>query len=259
MGGARGAPGGLAAACSTFVPAEWLQQDPHHPHGQHRPPDGTRAAHAPGDACLLLDDGWAYRLVLASLSPDQVTGAYHRAVPTGHRTPPPSVCTKPYSPSARWTGCCKGHQSLVWRPLPHRHGTEHPRPQGHRRSRQAGALAPHRAGGRRAIGARACRPLHPEPLATACARAARDGALALLATTDASAQPLREVLTTPEARARQAIHLFIGPEGGFSAAELATARRAGVVPISLGPRVLRTETAGVVAVAAILYARGELG
>jgi 16S rRNA (uracil1498-N3)-methyltransferase len=37
------------------------------------------------------------------------------------------------------------------------------------------------------------------------------------------------------------------------------AAQAGVAPISLGPRVLRTETAALVAFSAILYALGELG
>jgi 16S rRNA (uracil1498-N3)-methyltransferase len=41
----------------------------------------------------------------------------------------------------------------------------------------------------------------------------------------------------------QALCLLSGPEGGFDAAELAAARGAGFVPVSLGPRVLRAETA----------------
>ena len=46
----------------------------------------------------------------------------------------------------------------------------------------------------------------------------------------------------------------VGPEGGFTGAEVAEARRAGVQAVSLGPRVLRTETAALVLVAQILYA-----
>jgi 16S rRNA (uracil1498-N3)-methyltransferase len=245
-----------------FVPAEWLQQDPITLTGSIAHQMVRVLRMRPGDACLLLDDtGWAYRLVLASLSPDQVTGRIiERFQPD----------TEPHTPICL-------HQALL---------TERKMDWVLQKGTELGVatfapIATERSiHGRKDIVGRAklarwrrivqeaaeqsgrarLPALHPpEPLATACARAARDGALALLATTDASAQPLREVLTTPEARARQAIHLFIGPEGGFSAAELATARRAGVVPISLGPRVLRTETAGVVAVAAILYARGELG
>ncbi|HEX5324393.1 MAG TPA: 16S rRNA (uracil(1498)-N(3))-methyltransferase [Capsulimonadaceae bacterium] len=39
---------------------------------------------------------------------------------------------------------------------------------------------------------------------------------------------------------------IIGPEGGFTDEEVASARAAGVVPVTLGPRILRTETAGLV-------------
>ena len=46
--------------------------------------------------------------------------------------------------------------------------------------------------------------------------------------------------------------LFIGPEGGFSEDEVAQARVSGCVFAGLGPRVLRVETAAVVASARIL-------
>lgn len=49
------------------------------------------------------------------------------------------------------------------------------------------------------------------------------------------------------------IALFIGPEGGFTKQEVQTACNAGAVPISLGKRILRTETAAMVASALILY------
>lgn len=53
------------------------------------------------------------------------------------------------------------------------------------------------------------------------------------------------------------IELFIGPEGGFTEAEIDWAQRHGVKPVTLGPRVLRAETAGLVATAALLYHAGE--
>jgi 16S rRNA (uracil1498-N3)-methyltransferase len=52
--------------------------------------------------------------------------------------------------------------------------------------------------------------------------------------------------------------VVIGPEGGFSADEVERAQRAGATAISLGRRILRTETAALVVLSAILYARGEL-
>jgi 16S rRNA (uracil1498-N3)-methyltransferase len=50
----------------------------------------------------------------------------------------------------------------------------------------------------------------------------------------------------------------IGPEGGFSDAETQAARAAGAHVISLGRRILRTETAGLVVTAALLYVSGDL-
>lgn len=56
-----------------------------------------------------------------------------------------------------------------------------------------------------------------------------------------------------------AISLFIGPEGGFDEGEVATARAAGAALVTLGPRILRSETAGIVACALALEALGEMG
>ena len=60
-------------------------------------------------------------------------------------------------------------------------------------------------------------------------------------------QPVREV------------ELLVGPEGGFSALELALAARTGYRALRLGPRVLRTETAAAAAIAALQALRGDLG
>lgn len=61
--------------------------------------------------------------------------------------------------------------------------------------------------------------------------------------------------TLPPARE---ITLLVGPEGGLSDEEIAQALRAGFTGISLGPRVLRTETAGVAALAALQALHGDL-
>jgi 16S rRNA (uracil1498-N3)-methyltransferase len=49
------------------------------------------------------------------------------------------------------------------------------------------------------------------------------------------------------------IHVFIGPEGGYSPSEIALAMKAGIVPVTLGARILRTETAGLAAIFCIMY------
>lgn len=49
----------------------------------------------------------------------------------------------------------------------------------------------------------------------------------------------------------QSIALAIGPEGGFSPEEEEYAKQAGFTALSLGPRIVRTETAGIVAISAV--------
>jgi 16S rRNA (uracil1498-N3)-methyltransferase len=61
-----------------------------------------------------------------------------------------------------------------------------------------------------------------------------------------------------QAAAAGSILIVIGPEGGFSDVEVDLAQAGGALPISLGARILRTETAALVVLAALLYARGEL-
>jgi len=51
--------------------------------------------------------------------------------------------------------------------------------------------------------------------------------------------------------------VFIGPEGGFSADEVAAAERAGLAIATLGPRILRSETVAVAVAAAILSRTGD--
>jgi 16S rRNA (uracil1498-N3)-methyltransferase len=69
--------------------------------------------------------------------------------------------------------------------------------------------------------------------------------------------PLRDVLERDLAGARSVL-VVIGPEGGLGTEEVARARDAGARAISLGRRILRTETAALVVLSALLYAAGEL-
>ena len=57
---------------------------------------------------------------------------------------------------------------------------------------------------------------------------------------------------------RDEVDFAVGPEGGFSQAELERLGRAGVIAVRLGPRVLRTETAGPAAIAVLQALAGDL-
>ncbi len=90
------------------------------------------------------------------------------------------------------------------------------------------------------------------------------GVLALIASVSAEARPLGPALRSAgigdqHAQPLREIRLYIGPEGDFTFDEVALARQTGIVPVSLGPRILRTETAGLVTFSAILYGLGEFG
>lgn len=53
------------------------------------------------------------------------------------------------------------------------------------------------------------------------------------------------------------VTLLIGPEGGFTADEASVAQQAGFIPVLLGPRVLRTETAAIAGIAALQTLWGD--
>lgn len=72
---------------------------------------------------------------------------------------------------------------------------------------------------------------------------------------------LKTVLTDSEIIKKQPVpvYLLIGPEGGWDETEVELARSKGAIPVTLGPRILRTETAGLATIAAIMYQWGGLG
>ena len=51
----------------------------------------------------------------------------------------------------------------------------------------------------------------------------------------------------------ESVAVFIGPEGGFEEKEIAAAMEKGIVPITLGKRILRTETAGLTVLSWLVY------
>lgn len=56
---------------------------------------------------------------------------------------------------------------------------------------------------------------------------------------------------------KKKINVFIGPEGGFDESEAEKARAAGIATVTLGPRILRTETAPLAVCSAIMYELGD--
>jgi 16S rRNA (uracil1498-N3)-methyltransferase len=55
------------------------------------------------------------------------------------------------------------------------------------------------------------------------------------------------------------ISIIIGPEGGFSKEEINSLQNIGANIVSLGPRILRTETAGIALISMIMYELGDVG
>lgn len=84
----------------------------------------------------------------------------------------------------------------------------------------------------------------------------REG-LAILAYEGEAEQSLRGIISAGPTPAT--VSLYVGPEGGLTTEEAAYAQGCGIRTVSLGPRTLRAETAGIAAAAAICYQYGEMG
>lgn len=67
--------------------------------------------------------------------------------------------------------------------------------------------------------------------------------------------PLRDFL---EASPMRRFVILIGPEGGFSPAEVVLCKSYGAATVTMGPRILRTETAAIAAVSIVMYQNGDL-
>jgi 16S rRNA (uracil1498-N3)-methyltransferase len=90
--------------------------------------------------------------------------------------------------------------------------------------------------------------------AEAFAATRRQQTISLLLSERPDAPGLRSTL---EGKSNSAAALAIGPEGGWTEAEISAARAAGFVEASLGQNILRTETAVAAALAILKYALGE--
>lgn len=85
-------------------------------------------------------------------------------------------------------------------------------------------------------------------------------ALVILPWEGEESQGLRTILQDALHGVEPAVSVvLIGPEGGFAPKEIALAKGYGARVVSLGPRILRTETAALAAITMILYELGDLG
>ncbi len=101
----------------------------------------------------------------------------------------------------------------------------------------------------------------PIALQEAVLRAAGDGAVLFLWEEQEAGTPgLRSVLRRLVAQAQPGkLAVVVGPVGGFEVAEVEDAKRAGAISASMGRRILRSETAAIAALTAIMLELGELG
>ena len=84
--------------------------------------------------------------------------------------------------------------------------------------------------------------------------------LAIIAWENEQMLGLRETLTKwKRVNSKNSFSIFTGPEGGFTVQEINIASDNGIVPVTLGRRILRAETAAITTVSAIMYEYGELG
>lgn len=91
-----------------------------------------------------------------------------------------------------------------------------------------------------------------------------DGALELCRQADLAIIPyeketesrLRSCISSAHPRT---VAVMIGPEGGFSEKEIEKAVTSGVRSVTLGPRILRTETAGIAVISILMYELGDVG
>jgi len=84
-----------------------------------------------------------------------------------------------------------------------------------------------------------------------------EGLLGIIFSEEQKEINLKKILN--DFKAVKNITLLIGPEGGFSGEEVSSAIEKGFIEASLGPRILRTETAPIAAISIIQYELGDMG
>lgn len=103
---------------------------------------------------------------------------------------------------------------------------------------------------------RGCVPVVSEPVRFEKAlEEARECGLCIIPYEKESATRLSSCLRAAEYRS---VAVFIGPEGGFAEEEIRKAEISGIKPVTLGPRILRTETAGFAVLSILMYELGDM-
>jgi 16S rRNA (uracil1498-N3)-methyltransferase len=250
-----------------FVPQSWFQDDVVTLSGNvvHQIRDVLRLQ--PGDAVLLLDDsGWEFQVRLKEVGRERVSGTVERKV-LGQTEPRAKVTLYQSllkSSKFEWI-LQKGTELGVVEFVPivsdrcvigSVDDVSQHKLQRWRRIILEAAEQSHRA--------RLPRLQSPLLFQQACERARRAD-LALVPWEEERIMKLRAMLAQPYRipsrvqgktvviRRPFSIHVLIGPEGGLSSREVDQARRYGITPVSLGPRILRAETAALATVTVILY------
>jgi len=250
-----------------FVPPSWFQSDTLTLSGAvvHQIRDVLRLK--PGDTIVALDDsGWEYQVRLTAVGHEQVSGQVERKM---------LPCTEPRAKISLYQSLLKGDR-FEW---VLQKGTELGVVEFVPMVADHCAIASVEDMGKTKLerwqriileaaeqSRRARLPRLQPPLlfAQACERARRAD-LTLLPWEGEQSRTLRSMLVdsccrAPEISGRAllvhrpfSISIFIGPEGGFSSREVDLGRRYGIAPVTLGPRILRAETAALVAVTMVLY------
>jgi len=216
----------------------------------------------PGDRIVVLDgSGWEHLVTLEAVSPDRVCGVVterlvSRGEPTARITLYQGVLKADKFELVLQKGTELGVSTFVpvfcTRSVP-----------GHRR----GGGAANRYGRWQRIVTEAAEQSHrgripalekPLEFAAACDRV--EG-IAVIPWEREEGTGLKTALKRQRAKGLDGspVSVFIGPEGGFTQEEIEYAGSRGIEPVTLGNRILRAETAGIAAVALILYELGELG
>jgi len=86
-----------------------------------------------------------------------------------------------------------------------------------------------------------------------------DDALKLMPWEMEQERGLRETIKDHGKAGVEKVVILIGPEGGLTEDNVATARRNGFMAVSLGPRILRAETAAITAIAIVQHCLGDMG